>query len=159
LIFLSFSLHLLCDRVLSMKLKILHQVRIISRPEENAVASVIIDSKQLIRDYLDALSAKPKTEDLVNQYVSDPGLKEHIRQAEAAFPGYELVAHQIVAEGDIVALRGTFYGVHKGEFAGIPPTGKKVSGDLMLFYRISEGLIVEHWMQWDMKAVVDQLTN
>jgi predicted ester cyclase len=29
----------------------------------------------------------------------------------------------------------------------------------MLFYRINDGLIAEHWMQWDMKAVVDQLTN
>ena len=123
------------------------------------MASVTIDSKQLIKDYLDAINANPKTEVLINQYVRDPSLKEHIRQAEAAFPGYELVAHQIVAEGDIVAVRGTFYGVHKGEFASIAPTGKKVSGDLMLFYRISDGLIVEHWMQWDMKAVVDQLNH
>ena len=123
------------------------------------MAGVTIDSKQLIKDYLNALTANPKTDHLINQYVSDPVLKEHIRQAEAAFPCYELIAHQIVAEGDIVALRGTFYGVHKGEFAGIAPTGKRVSGDLMLFYRVSDGLIVEHWMQWDMKAVVDQLTN
>jgi predicted ester cyclase len=123
------------------------------------MASVTIDSKQFIKDYFNAMTANPKTEALINQYVSDPGLKEHIRKAEAAFPRYELVAHQIVAEGDIVAVRGTFYGVHQGEFAGITPTGKKVSGDLMLFYRISDGLIVEHWMQWDMKAVVDQLTN
>jgi len=158
LIFLSFFLHLLCDRVLSFKLKILQQLRIMSRPEENTMASVTIDNKQFIKDYVNAMTAKPKTEDLINQYVSDPSLKEHIRQAEAAFPRYELVAHQIVAEGDIVALRGTFYGVHKGEFAGISPTGKKVSGDLMLFYRINDGLIAEHWMQWDLKAVVDQST-
>lgn len=123
------------------------------------MASVTIDNKQLIKDYVNAMTANPKTPDLINQYVSDPALKEHIRQTEAAFPRYELVAHQIVAEGDIVALRGTFYGVHRGEFVGIPPTGKKVSGDLMLFYRIRDGLIAEHWMQWDMKAVVDQLTH
>jgi predicted ester cyclase len=159
LIFLSFFLHLLCDRVLSIKPKILQQLRIISRPEQNTMDNVTIDNKQFIKDYVNALSAKPKTEALINQYVSDPSLKEHILRAEAAFPRYELVAHQLVAEGDIVAFRGTFYGVHKGEFAGIAPTGKKVSGDLMLFYRIHDGLIVEHWMQWDMKAVVDQLTN
>lgn len=41
--------------------------------------------------------------------------------------------------------------------ASHPP--EKVSGDLMLFYRISDGLIAEHWMPWDMKAVVDQLTH
>jgi predicted ester cyclase len=159
LIFLSFFLHLLCDRGLTIKLKLLQQLRITSRPKENTMASVTIDSKQLIKEYVNALTGNPKTEALINQYVRDPALKEHIRQAEAAFPSYELVAHQIVAEGDIVAVRATFYGVQKGEFAGIAPTGKKVSGDLMLFYRVSDGLIVEHWMQWDMKAVVDQLTS
>jgi predicted ester cyclase len=123
------------------------------------MTSVTVDNRQLITDYVNAITANPKTEALINQYVSDEGLKEHIRQAEAAFPGYELVAHQIVADGDFVAIRGTFYGVHTGEFAGIAPTGKKVSGDLMLFYRINDGLIVEHWMQWDMKGVVDQLMN
>jgi predicted ester cyclase len=121
------------------------------------MASVITDNHQLIQDYVNAITATPKTEALIQQYVSDPTLKEHIRQAEAAFPNYELVAHQIVAEGDMVALRGTFYGVHKGEFAGIAPTGKKVSADLMLFYRINDGLIVEHWMQWDVHAVLAQL--
>jgi predicted ester cyclase len=123
------------------------------------MASVTTDNKQLIQDYVDAITATPKTETLIKQYVSDPSLQEHIRQAEAAFPSYELVAHQIVAEGDMVALRGTFYGVHKGEFAGIAPTGKKVSADLMLFYRMQDGLIVEHWMQWDMNAVLRQLMN
>jgi predicted ester cyclase len=143
----------------TIQLKLFEQLRTISSAKENTMASVTIDSKQLVKDYVNALTGTPKTEALIDQYVSDPSLKEHIRQAETAFPRYELVAHQIVAEGDIVAVRGTFYGVHKGDFAGIAPTGKKVSGDLMLFYRVSEGLIVEHWMQWDMKAVVDQLTN
>ena len=41
----------------------------------------------------------------------------------------------------------------KGEFGGIAPTGKKV------LYRISDGLIVQHWVHWDMKAVAGQLTN
>jgi predicted ester cyclase len=144
---------------LTIQHKLFEQLQIISRAEENTMASVTIDSKQLIKDYFNALTGSPKSEALINQYVSDPSLKEHIRQAEAAFPRYELAAHQIVAEGDMVAVRGIFHGVHKGEFAGIAPTGKKVSGDLMLFYRVSDGLIVEHWMQWDMKAVVDQLTR
>ena len=123
------------------------------------MATVTTDNKQLIQDYVNAITGTPKTETLIKEYVSDRSLKRHILEAEAAFPNYDLVAHQIVAEGDMVALRGTFYGVHKGEFAGIAPTGKKVSGDLMLFYRIQDGLIAEHWMQWDMKAVLDQLMN
>jgi predicted ester cyclase len=38
-------------------------------------------------------------------------------------------------------------------------TGIRVSSDLMIFYRVSDGLIVEHWMQMDVKDVVEQLTR
>ncbi|MGB6690463.1 MAG: ester cyclase [Terracidiphilus sp.] len=118
-----------------------------------------VDNKQLIRDYFDALSGRPKTEALLDRYITDPGLKEHIRAAEAAFPEYELVAHQIVAEGDLVAVRSTFQGVHKGEFAGIRPTDRRVAADLMLFYRIANDRIAEHWLQLDMKGILNQLTS
>jgi predicted ester cyclase len=118
-----------------------------------------VDNKQLIRDYFKALSGQPKTEALLDRFITDPGLKEHIRAAEAAFPEYELVAHQIVAEGDLVAVRGTFQGVHKGEFAGVRPTSKRITADLMLFYRIANDRIAEHWLQLDMKGILDQLTS
>jgi predicted ester cyclase len=121
------------------------------------MTTVAIDSRQLIKDYFKALSGQPKTEELLDRYMSDADLKEHIRVAEAGFPGYDVIDNQIVAEGDVVAVRCTFRGVHKGEFAGIPATGKRVSSDFMIFYRVSDGLIVEHWIQMDLKGIVDQL--
>ena len=122
----------------------------------NATAT---DAKQLIEEYFKSLSGQPKTEKLLEQYISDPSLKEHIRECEAAFPAYELVPSQIVAEGDMVAVRGTFHGVHKGEFAGVQPTSKSVSADLMIFYRISEGRIAEHWLQIDMCGLLERLSK
>ena len=121
------------------------------------MSTVAIDLKQFIQEYVTALSGQPKTETLIDRYVSDPKLKEHILQAEAAFPDYEFAAHQVVADGDLVAVRATFRGVHKGEFAGIAPTGKNVSGEVMIFYRINDGRIAEHWMQWDIGAVIAEL--
>ena len=123
------------------------------------MSPVAVDSKQLIQEYFNALSGQPKTAELVDRYVSDGGLKEHIRVAEAAFPEYELVAHQIVAEGDLVAARCTFRGVQKGPFAEVPATGGKVWQDFMIFYRIRDGRIAEHWMQMDIRELVDQLTK
>jgi predicted ester cyclase len=123
------------------------------------MSSVAIDSKQLIQEYFIALSGQPKTERLLNHYISDPGLKEHIREAEAAFPEYEFIPSLIVAESDMVAARCNFRGVHKGEFAGIEPTAKRVSVDLMIFYRIREGRIAEHWMQMDTRDLIEQLTK
>jgi predicted ester cyclase len=116
-------------------------------------------SRQSIEDYLHALSGQPKTVELVARFVSDPALVEHIREVEAAFPGYELIAHQLVVEENLVAMRGTFRGVHRGPFAGVEPTGKAVSADLMIFYRLGGWSIVEHWRQMDMAALVNQLTH
>lgn len=117
------------------------------------------EGRQFIEDYLESISGRPKTEDLIARFVSDPTLAEHIRAAEAAFPAYELVAHQLIAEGDLVAMRGTFRGVHRGAFAGIEPTGKPVSANLMIIYRLDRGRIVEHWLQMDTTTLVQQLTD
>jgi predicted ester cyclase len=48
---------------------------------------------------------------------------ESFSRAEAAFPNYEIVAEDMLAEGDKVVLRGKFHGLHRGPFAGIEATG------------------------------------
>ncbi len=123
------------------------------------MTSSITQSTQIIEDYLHALSGQTKTDELVAQFVSDPALVEHIRAVEAAFPAYELIAHQFIAEENLVAMRGTFRGVHRGIFAGIEPTGKTVSSGLMIFYHIDDGRIAAHWLQIDITGLMDQLTQ
>ncbi len=49
---------------------------------------IAVDNLQVIREYVVALSGQAKTEAIVSRFVIDPALKEHIRQAEAAFPLY-----------------------------------------------------------------------
>jgi hypothetical protein len=126
---------------------------------EDAMSSLTIQSRQFIEDYLHALSGQPKTDELLARFVSDPSLVEHIRQVEAAFPAYELIPQQLIADQDLVAMRGTFRGVHQGAFAGIEPTRKAVSADLMIFYRVNDGRIQEHWLQMNMTDLVAQLTH
>jgi predicted ester cyclase len=117
------------------------------------------ESKQLIGRYLQALSGQDKTAAVVDRFVSDAGLAEHIRVCEAAFPRYELVAEEIVAEGNMVSVRGTFSGVHRAAFAGIPPTGKHVSAGLQIMYRLENNKIAEHWLQFDMPTLLAQLNE
>ena len=115
-------------------------------------------NKQLVREYLNALSGRPKPMSLLQRYVTDAALLEHIAQVEAAFPNYELHVHQVIAEDDLVAVRGTFSGVHRGaSFFGVEPRGVKGTGDLMIIYRIKDGRVAEHWMQFDGAALVAQL--
>ena len=117
------------------------------------------EGTQLVGRYLQALSGQAKTPALVARFVSDQSLAEHIRQVEEAFPAYELVAEEVIAERNLVAMRGTFQGVHRGTFAGIPATGRPVSAALMIIYRIEGDRIAEHWMQFDGAALMAQLQN
>ena len=81
-----------------------------------------VENKRFIKRYLEALSGKPKPASVVDLYMNDDELKEHIRVAEEAFPLYRLDAEEILAEGDLVSVRGRVRGVHRGSFMGIPPT-------------------------------------
>jgi predicted ester cyclase len=114
-------------------------------------------NKQFVVDYLEALSGKPKPANVISRYVDDVALQEHIEMFEAAFPQYELLVDEILAEGDLVAVRTTFRGVHAGEFQGIAPTGKTVTIPVMLIYRVRESKIVEHWLNADALSLLQQL--
>ncbi|MBB5057335.1 putative ester cyclase [Granulicella aggregans] len=121
------------------------------------MSTATLTSKQVVEDYFKAFSGKPKTAALIDQWVDDPALKQHILDTEASFPNYELVIHQIVSEGDLVAINATLEAAHHGTFAGIPPTGKHVSVGAMVFYQVSNGRIAKFWMQVDMMGGLAQL--
>ena len=118
---------------------------------------MIEENKALIRQYLAAFSGKDKPESIVNIYVSDEQLKQHIKLFESAFPRYKLIIEDMIAEGDKVAVRATFQGIHRGEFMGIQPTSKEVTISGMLIYRITNGKIVEFWMSFDNLGLMEQL--
>jgi len=122
------------------------------------------ESRAFIQTYGEALSGKAKPPALVNQYVADAdvALKQHIADAEIAFPNYELIAEDLIAEGDKAVLRFNLRGTHQGSFMGIPATGKEVNVPGIIIYRIAndtnnQAKIVEHWMQIDSMAMMQQL--
>lgn len=122
------------------------------------MSTATMGTRQIFENYWNAMSGKPKTEEAIRQYVTDPALQQHIREVETGFPSYSIEVHTTAVEGDYVALRGTFHGTHRGVFAGIPATGRTVSGDLMVFYRVEDGRIANFWFQADMTRLIGQLT-
>jgi len=122
-------------------------------------AARMTDPKTLITDYLRTLSGQPKPPELVRRYVADERLAKHIAEIEAAFPSYEINIEDLLAEGDRVVVRGEFQGVHRGPFAGIAPTGKSVSAGLIIIYAIASGRIVDHWMQFDLFTLLQQIQS
>jgi predicted ester cyclase len=115
------------------------------------------ENREFITRYGAALSGNPKPAAIVDQYVADEELKHHIEVFEAAFPSYEFLIDDMLAEGDKVCLRGTFRGVHQHDFMGIPASGKQASISLMIIYRIEGGKIVEHWLNADSLSLMQQL--
>jgi len=115
------------------------------------------ENKEFVRKYLEALSGKPKPPELVDQYVAEQPLKEHIAMNEAAFPGYELRVEQMIAEDDLVSVIGRASGTHKGSFMGMPPTGKTWDVPLHITYRVKDRKVVEHWLVLDTAAFMQQL--
>jgi predicted ester cyclase len=56
---------------------------------------------------------------------------------------YEL--HDVVADGDKVAIRATAHGVHNSDHLGFAATGKPYAMPTMHLYRQQGGVLVEHW--------------
>ncbi|HYU92418.1 MAG TPA: ester cyclase [Actinomycetota bacterium] len=63
----------------------------------------------------------------------------------------------LIAEGDMVVVRDTYRLKHRGEFQGIPPTGKELSVAGTDIYRIVDGKFVEQWFEADMLGLMQQL--
>jgi steroid delta-isomerase-like uncharacterized protein len=75
----------------------------------------------------------------------------------AAFPGISHGIEETVAEGDKVATRLTVRGTHRGEFQGIPPTGKDITITALNIFRIAGGRIASHWIEYDAVGMLQQL--
>jgi steroid delta-isomerase-like uncharacterized protein len=76
-----------------------------------------------------------------------------------ALPDLVVEIHDQIAEGDKVTTRKTIRGTHRGEFLGIPPTGKQVAIDVIDIVRLKDGQYVEHWGINSLSAVLAQLRN
>jgi steroid delta-isomerase-like uncharacterized protein len=85
------------------------------------------------------------------------GSKMLVRTYRNAFPDIHFTVDEQIAEGDKVMTRWTAHGTHKGELAGIPPTGKSVTVTGMIEDLIVNGQIVERWDIFDQFGMLQQL--
>ena len=126
------------------------------------------ENKALIRRYweannehnVDILDELMTTDYVQHDTTGDMNLqdvKAHNTMVIAAFPDVTATIDDIIAEGDRVVVRMTMSGTHKGEYRGIPSTGKTAVVTEMSIYRISEGKIAEGWDLSDRLGLMQQL--
>jgi steroid delta-isomerase-like uncharacterized protein len=72
-------------------------------------------------------------------------------------PGYTYEIHDQIAQGDLVANRVTWRGVHSGNLAGVPATGRSIELRGINMFRVTDGRVVEQWAQLDMLGLLQQI--
>jgi steroid delta-isomerase-like uncharacterized protein len=88
------------------------------------------------------------------------GLNGHmaiVRLFRAAFPDQWWQIEDLIAEGDRVVARTTMRGTHRGDFFGIPATGRAVTLPGVHVMRVADGKIAEHWGSNDDLGLLRQL--
>jgi steroid delta-isomerase-like uncharacterized protein len=85
------------------------------------------------------------------------GLKDILRAMRAGFPDIVFSIEEQVAERDKVASRFEWTGTHRGEFLGIPATGRTVRVWGMVIDRLEDGRIKDTRIIMDTFGLLGQL--
>ena len=87
----------------------------------------------------------------------DAGFRPMYRTLRGAFPDIHFTVEEAIASGDLVALRWTMRGTHRGDDLGMRATGNAVVVTGMTFVRMADGKIAEGWNNWDMMGLLRQI--
>ena len=85
------------------------------------------------------------------------GFKQMVGGLLAAFPDLRFAVEDQVADGEKVAMRWVAEGTHTGPLGPVPPTGKPMRVEGIIFDRVRDGRVVERWEQRDQPAMLRQL--
>lgn len=132
----------------------------------------LVTNKSLVREFVAIGNARQFdrlseviADDFTRHSQATPGLvvtsrnafRAFMEQDVLAFPDSQVTLHQVVAEGDRVAVWATYSGTQLGQMGPFPPTGKRMAIDFGAVFRIENGLIAELWVTWDNMAALGQL--
>ena len=126
-------------------------------------------NKAIVHRFFENFSTTTVDELFVPNYAHhDPGLppelqhgrdayKQLVTMFRTGFPDIKMTVEDLVAEGEEVVARWTWHGTNQGEFQGMPPTGKQVTGSGISIHRIADRKIAEAWVNFDTLGTLQQL--
>jgi predicted ester cyclase len=85
------------------------------------------------------------------------GVKRTMFWLATVFADQRWEVHDVIGEGDVIAIRLTHHGRQTGELMGIPPTGREVAYEYVHFLRFRDGKVIEQWSVRDDIAWMRQL--
>jgi steroid delta-isomerase-like uncharacterized protein len=91
------------------------------------------------------------------QLPGSEGAKQSFQKFHSGFPDVKVTVEHMIAEEDLVMMHLLISATHKGEFAGISPTGKQITITGMEIVRLANGKVVERWSNFDQLGFYRQL--
>jgi C-1 hydroxylase len=84
-------------------------------------------------------------------------VKRSVADWHRAFPDTMNEVGDFLAEGDLVAARRVTRGTHRGEFLGLPASGRRVEVTTSGVFRVEAGKVAESWDHFDALGLLGQL--
>lgn len=84
-------------------------------------------------------------------------MKQLVRFYQLTFSDIEMKVEEIVAEGEMAAVRWSARARHTGDLFGVPATGREIHTSGIDMLRIVDGRIVEGWVSWDALSLLEQI--
>ncbi|MHA6248747.1 ester cyclase [Pontibacter sp. CAU 1760] len=111
-----------------------------------------------LQRFHDLMAPHVKDHDPAPDQGSGPeGFVQFFTTFRSAFPDLKVAVDHMVADEDNVAIAYTVTGTHKGDFMGLPATGKKISARGVQIARFENGKIVERWGSSDELGILKQI--
>jgi steroid delta-isomerase-like uncharacterized protein len=94
---------------------------------------------------------------LPGQQQGREGLKDVIRMMRGGFPDIHWVVQETIASDDKVVSRFKWTGTHRGDFLGIPATGRRVTVSGVVLDRLRAGKMADSRILMDTFGMMQQL--
>ncbi len=89
--------------------------------------------------------------------ISKASLLEMLRSYEVAFPDMRHDLQDVLPSGSYVTVRLVLYATHRGDYEGVPATGKPVTVAGIHILRVANGKVAEWWAAEDDLGLLRQI--
>jgi len=124
--------------------------------------------RRFVREVLQDLNADAVDDLIAPDFVSHTwgidkdaraALKKVTERMSSALSDIEFRIDDLIASEDRVAARVTSSATQTGEFQGMPASGNRYTIGEIHIFRVADGLIAEHWHQYDLPGLMKQLSG
>lgn len=126
--------------------------------------------EQIVREYAAWVNGDSSKADVVAESVDvyNPGMPDgevhsradwgaYLRKLRSGFPDLQFTEEEVASADDVVMVEFVLTGTHRGEFRGLPPTGREVTIRGVDRFLVEDGTIQEIRVYFDSQRIPEQL--